>query len=88
MTIVAPADLLGFLREYEVELPSIFIVSKVVLTDEIAGDCWASENIEGLKVQVTAAPGGKCERCWCYSEQLGSDADHPVICPKCTTAVK
>jgi isoleucyl-tRNA synthetase len=88
VTIVAPADLLGFLREYEVELPSIFIVSKVVLTDEIAGDCWASENIEGLKVQVAAAPGGKCERCWCYSEQLGSDADHPVICPKCATAVK
>ena len=88
VTIVAPADLLGFLREYEVELPGIFIVSKVVLTDEIAGDCWTSENIEGLKVQVAAAPGGKCERCWCYSEQLGSDVDHLAICPKCTTAVK
>ena len=88
VTIVAPPELLGFLREYESELPSIFIVSKVVLTDEIAGECWASENIEGLQVQVTAAPGGKCERCWCYSEQLGSDADHPVVCPKCTAAVK
>jgi isoleucyl-tRNA synthetase len=88
VTIAAPAELLGFLREYEAELPGIFIVSKVVLTDEIQGECWASENIEGLKVQVTAAPGDKCERCWCYSEQLGTDADHPVICPKCTAAVK
>ncbi len=88
VTIAAPAELLGFLREYGAELPSIFIVSKVVLSDEITGECWASENIEGLKVQVMAAPGGKCERCWCYSEQLGSDADHPAICPKCTAAVK
>jgi len=88
VTIVAPAELLSFLREYEEELPSIFIVSKVVLTDVMAGECWASENVEGLQVQVTAAPGDKCERCWCYSEQLGSDADHPVICPKCTAAVK
>lgn len=88
VTIAAPAELLGFLREYEAELPSIFIVSKVVLADDIVGDFWPSENIEGLKIQVAAAPGGKCERCWCYSEKLGADAAHPAICPKCATAVK
>ncbi len=88
ITISAPAELLGFLREYQTELPSIFIVSKVSLLEEISGDCWNSETVEGLKVQVTAAPGEKCERCWCYSEELGSDAAHAGICPKCTAAVK
>ncbi|MDA8428714.1 MAG: isoleucine--tRNA ligase [Geobacteraceae bacterium] len=87
VTIAAPSELLGFLREYESELPSIFIVSKVELADGISGDGWESENIAGLKVQVTAAPGDKCERCWCYSEELGSEAAHPTICPKCTAAV-
>ncbi|BCS51731.1 isoleucine--tRNA ligase [Geobacter sp. SVR] len=87
VTIAAPAELLGFLQEYQADLPGIFIVSKVDLAEAIDGECWSSESIEGLKVQVGAAPGGKCERCWCYSEQLGTDAAHAGICPKCTAAV-
>ena len=86
--ICGAPELLNFLREYEAELQSIFIVSKVGLAGTLDGDFWASENIEGLKVQVTAAPGTKCERCWCYSEELGTDAAHPAICPKCTGAVQ
>ncbi len=87
VAISADPELFGFLQEYAGELSSIFIVSKVVLTDDLAGDCWSSESIDGLKVQVTAAPGDKCERCWYYSEELGSDTAHPTICPKCTVAV-
>jgi isoleucyl-tRNA synthetase len=86
--ITAPVELLGFLREYLSELQSIFIVSKVTLADSFSGECWISENIEGLKIQVAAAPGAKCERCWYYSEELGSDGEHPTICPKCTAAVQ
>jgi len=85
--IAAPPELLSFLGEYGDQLPSIFIVSKVELVAEISGEAWSSENVEGLKVQVTAAPGVKCERCWCYSEELGRNAEHPSICPKCTQAV-
>jgi len=87
VAISAPPELQAFLQEYRTELASIFIVSKAVLVDEISGECWASENIEGLKIQVTAAPGIKCERCWIYSEELGTHGDHPTICPKCTQAV-
>ena len=87
VTVTAPAELLAFLGEYQAELPSIFIVSKVSLAAAIDGECWSSESVEGLKVQVTAAPGDKCERCWCYSQELGSEPEHPTICPKCTAAV-
>jgi isoleucyl-tRNA synthetase len=87
VAITAPDELLAFLREYDSELQSIFIVSKVVLKDAIEGECWNSESISGLVVQVSAAPGVKCERCWYYSEELGSNGDHPAICPKCTAAV-
>jgi len=87
VTITAPPELLAFLREYETELQSIFIVSKAVTADEIDGESWASDSIEGVKIQVTAAPGEKCERCWCYSEELGTNAGHPAICSKCTGAV-
>ncbi|MBT1070646.1 isoleucine--tRNA ligase [Pelotalea chapellei] len=88
VAISAPADLLGFLREYQADLASIFIVSRVSLAEELSGECWSSETIEGFKVQVTAAPGEKCERCWCYSEELGKNDQYPAICPKCTAAVQ
>jgi isoleucyl-tRNA synthetase len=88
VTIAAPAELLCFLQKYGTELQSIFIVSKVTLVDSISAECWSSETIAGLKVQVAAASGDKCERCWCYSEELGSVAEHPTICPKCTAAVQ
>lgn len=87
VAITAPEELLGFLREYQQELQSIFIVSKVALAETLEGECWNSEAITGLKIQVSAAPGEKCERCWCYSEELGTDSRHPAICPKCTAAV-
>ncbi|MEI7817031.1 MAG: class I tRNA ligase family protein, partial [Desulfuromonadales bacterium] len=87
ITIAAPPELFTFLRQYAPELNSICIVSKAVLAEDLDGEFWASENIEGLKIQVTAAPGIKCERCWYYSEELGTDTDHPTICPKCTIAV-
>ena len=87
VAIAAPPELAAFLDNYRNELTSIFIVSKAELVETVDGECWASENIEGLKIGVTAAPGVKCERCWYYSEELGTDADHPTICPKCTVAV-
>ncbi|MEA5114132.1 MAG: isoleucine--tRNA ligase [Geobacteraceae bacterium] len=87
VTLTAPAELLGFLREYATELKSVFIVSKVVLADEIRGESVAAENVEGLKIQVEAAPGAKCERCWCYDEEIGKDSNYSTICPKCIEAV-
>jgi len=32
---------------------------------------------------VTKAGGDKCQRCWVFSEELGRNADHPNICPRC-----
>ena len=87
VAIAAPPELFAFLQEYAAELNNIFIVSKATLEAELDGEYWTSENLEGLKIQVTAAPGEKCERCWYYSEELGSDTEHPTICPKCTVAV-
>jgi len=87
VTIGAEPELSAFLGEYAPDLAAIFIVSKVTLVDAVSGDSYAAESIPGLRVQVTAAPGEKCDRCWCYSEELGQDTSHPSICPKCTKAV-
>jgi len=87
VTLSAPAELLAFLTDYAAELKSIFIVSKVELVEDIQGECVAAEGIEGVKIRVAAAPGAKCERCWCYDEEIGASTEHPTICPKCLEAV-
>jgi isoleucyl-tRNA synthetase len=88
VTIAPPLELREFLSAYAGELKSIFIVSKVQLVESIVGECFPAETVPDLFIQVTAAPGEKCERCWCYDEELGQDGEHPAICPKCLAAVK
>ncbi len=88
VTIAAEPELLAFLGEYAADLAAIFIVSRVDLVTDITGDAYAAEGVAGLKIVVVKAPGEKCERCWCYSEELGTHGDHPNICPKCTAAVQ
>jgi len=44
--------------------------------------------LEGLAVEVRKAGGEKCERCWIYSEELGTDPAHPTLCPRCTQVMR
>ena len=88
VAIKATGDTAELLREFEGELAGIFIVSKATLADELSGETYCSEGGEALEILVTAAPGEKCERCWCYDEEIGGDAEHPTLCPKCLVAVK
>jgi isoleucyl-tRNA synthetase len=88
VTLSVPDELHSFLTGYAAELKGIFIVSKVELVADIQGEYVTAEGIEGVKIQVTAAPGSKCERCWCYDEEIGASTEHPTICPKCLEAVE
>lgn len=44
-------------------------------------------NHEGVSVVVRRAEGEKCERCWCYSTEVGKNAQHPTLCPRCAAVV-
>ena len=88
IAIAAPVEDLAFLREHVAELKMIFIVSRVELREELAGDCYETADLPGYRIAVTSAPGDKCVRCWCYDEEIGTDSDHPTICPRCVAAVK
>lgn len=45
-------------------------------------------DVPGLAVGVRKAGGDKCERCWMYSEELGTDPDHPTVCPRCAAVLR
>jgi isoleucyl-tRNA synthetase len=38
---------------------------------------------EDIRVEVSASTNPKCERCWHYVEDVGSNAEHPTICGRC-----
>jgi isoleucyl-tRNA synthetase len=42
----------------------------------------------GVSVEVQRADGVRCERCWKYTLDVGSDAEFPTICAPCSGAIK
>ncbi|KAI4317590.1 hypothetical protein L6164_025451 [Bauhinia variegata] len=38
-------------------------------------------------VGISGAEGSKCERCWNYSQQVGTFSDHPTLCGRCYNVV-
>ncbi len=78
--IAANGDLYPLLQAYEPELPGLFIVSQVELEGAPAG--------QPLDVKVERAAGKKCERCWKYTTDVGSDAELPTVCAPCAGAVR
>jgi isoleucyl-tRNA synthetase len=69
----APEDL-ALLASLGDDLKFVLIVSQVTLQ---AGSA--------LHIQTQPATAAKCERCWHYREDVGSDAQHPTICGRCTS---
>ena len=43
---------------------------------------------EALGKRVIKADGQKCERCWHWETDVGSNPEHPTICSRCVEAVK
>ncbi|MBR5773606.1 MAG: isoleucine--tRNA ligase, partial [Clostridia bacterium] len=85
VALYADGELYDFLKANESALPVIFITSGVVVEK---GEGEFKGLVEGLSVSVAPADGAKCERCWSYSTEVGTDADHPTLCPRCAKIIK
>ena len=74
----AGAELHGLLAKHGADLPDWFVVSQVNLETSTDGD---------LNVRVERARGDKCERCWKYKTDVGSNPDFPTVCGSCAAVV-
>ena len=75
--VTIPAAQLAGSRKVDMEeLADLLIVSQVEVSDTVD------------EVVVSPAQGEKCERCWKHSEGVGSDSEHPTLCPRCAAVVK
>ena len=77
------------LSAVEDTLAAVFIVSAASVVNNGDGEFKCEDPaFEGkLSFSVEKADGAKCERCWCYSETVGEDHDHPTLCKRCVEQV-
>lgn len=88
VTISAEEELSTFLQGFEPDLKSIFIVSSVFIQEFDAEPTLVSEEVDGLRVHVKAAPGEKCERCWNYDEKVGANEKGLAVCTRCLEVIE
>nr|WP_253341010.1 isoleucine--tRNA ligase [Neisseria sp. HSC-16F19] len=76
VAITAPAEVAGYLKALGEELRFAMLVSKVSVSEG-----------EELSATAQASQGSKCERCWHYTDDIGSHAEHPTVCGRCADNV-
>jgi isoleucyl-tRNA synthetase len=89
ITLYVDAEQEAFLSPYKDFLADLFITSRANIAPlaEAPENALAAEEVSGLQVLVGTAGGDKCERCWMFREDVGTNADHPTICGRCATVV-
>jgi isoleucyl-tRNA synthetase len=87
VTLYAEQGLYEILKQYELDLPFIFIASQVAVAKEpeAPAGAFASDAIKGLRIAAGPAKGQKCGRCWMYQESVGTVKEHPQICDRCAS---
>ncbi len=74
VTLTVGADDHALLASLGDDLKFVFITSAIHL---VAGDA--------LSLSASPSTGVKCERCWHYRDDIGTDAAHPTLCCRCTS---
>lgn len=75
-------DTVEFLKDFS-DLNQLFIVSQVEVVDAPTGQAYQHATVE-----IAKADGEKCERCWNYSDSLGTVGELTNLCPRCQQVVK
>jgi isoleucyl-tRNA synthetase len=72
--LTVPSQDYALLSSLGKDVKFIFITSAIELVADSA-----------LSISVKASNHTKCERCWHYVDDVGSDAAHPTICGRCVS---
>ena len=80
--VAAPADFPALQADREL-LAAICLVSRATIREGGA----VEEGGERFRVTAAKSTFGKCERCWNYREEVGTDPDHPSLCGRCARVV-
>ncbi|HUW25363.1 MAG TPA: isoleucine--tRNA ligase [Gallionella sp.] len=77
LDIYASGSIYDSLARIGEDLKFVFITSRITLHKQNSG----------FHIEVTPSIHTKCERCWHYRADVGSDASHPTICGRCASCI-
>ncbi|HEY3856013.1 MAG TPA: isoleucine--tRNA ligase [Verrucomicrobiae bacterium] len=81
VTVTGPAKVFGISADEGREsLRELLNVSEVVVIDQ--------PDAAAVSIDVDRAGGQKCERCWHWERDVGSDAHHPELCGRCAGVIR
>jgi len=89
-TLFADGQMFESLAKLGEELRFVLITSGATLKPMSESNPKAeksSDEDNDLIVDITAAQGEKCVRCWHIREDIGTDKSHPQLCARCVTNV-
>ncbi|MBS7788574.1 isoleucine--tRNA ligase [Roseococcus sp. SDR] len=59
---------------------------EVLIVSQVSAGVFSG--LEREPIEVFAAPGAKCERCWRVLPEVGASAAHPTLCRRCEAVVE
>ena len=75
-----------FLKENAEMLRTLFKVSRVLVSDRDEKDMKKIPDMD-LSIGISKAEGDKCQRCWNFTETVGTIKEHPDLCRRCCDAI-
>ncbi len=78
VSLSAGGEVYDLLAKFVPQLPKWFVVSQVGLE---------RRKEDGLTARVERARGDKCERCWKFTEDVGSNPEFPTVCASCAAVL-
>jgi len=85
--VVNQPQMRGWCDAHRETLAEAFVVSDIHVTMDGQRGA-AGTTVSGLAgVQVSRAPGKKCQRCWRHVMSVGSVSAHPELCDRCARVV-
>ena len=85
VTLYTDSSIGDILAAYKDFLSALFIVSEADI-DSISkapDTVYKSTEMKNLAIEVARARGKKCQRCWNWSDKVGTYDDHPELCQRC-----
>ncbi|WP_144210095.1 isoleucine--tRNA ligase [Shewanella donghaensis] len=89
VTLYANDDLAAKLAQVNDELRFVLLTSKALVAplSDAPADAIETE-LASLKLVVATSEAEKCERCWHYSEDVGTIESHTTLCGRCVTNIE
>ena len=88
VTLYVNEESRGLLNSIDEDMKQLFIVSAFEVAGTLEQAPESALNLETAAIVVTKAEGETCERCWVVSKEVGTNPEHPTLCPRCASVVK